>query len=173
MEQNLPIVAKKVQSLVRTILFMIKKKISKSKLLLDLNIMMKRGNLTGKPLHYHNHHSTNFTFPSPPIKDYYEFSCSNTPINPLSLFTTLKKHHIDKKTSKNKSVNINESHDQIFVDPSVIKALEMLTNTSPAVRQLRVTDSPFPLTNGEDDGYVDEAAEKFIMKFYSDLRRQG
>ncbi|XP_076910339.1 uncharacterized protein LOC143567952 [Bidens hawaiensis] len=143
MEQNLPIVAKKVQSLVRTILFMIKKKISRSKLLLDLNIMMKRDKLSGKA--------------------YYDFSYKNT----------LKKHQSYKKSSHNKSVNINESHDQIIVDPSVIKALEMLTITSPVVRQLRVTDSPFPLSNGEDDGYVDEAADKFIMKFYNNLRRES
>ncbi|XP_076925702.1 uncharacterized protein LOC143588631 [Bidens hawaiensis] len=143
MEQNLPLVAKKVRSLVHTILFMIKKKISKSKLLLDLNIMMKRDKLFGKA--------------------YYDFSYSNT----------LKKYQNYKKSSHNKSVNINENHDQIFVDPSVIKALEMLTTASPVVRKLRVTDSPFPFSNGEDDGYVDEAAEKFIMKFYNNLRRES
>ncbi|XP_076952080.1 uncharacterized protein LOC143625693 [Bidens hawaiensis] len=138
MEQNLPLVAKKVQSLVRTILFMIKKKITKTKLLLDLNVMMKRDKLSGKA--------------------YYEFCCSNT----------LKKHHNYKK-----SVNINNERDQIFVDSSVIKALEMLTTASPAVRQLRVTESPFPLSNGKDDSYVDEAAEKFIIKFYNNLRQES
>ena len=40
------------------------------------------------------------------------------------------------------------------------------------VRQLRITDSPFPLSNGEEDS-VDEAAEKFIMKFYKELRREN
>ncbi|KAJ0895572.1 hypothetical protein HanPSC8_Chr09g0402111 [Helianthus annuus] len=199
MEQNLPVVAKKVWSMVRAMLYMIKKNISKRKLLLDLNLMMKRNKIARKVfknlMHHHNHwsasafnrgshHSPNFTFPPPPTEEY-EFSCSNTPVYPLSRFTTNKKHHKYKKNSqKIKSTIINDEHDQIFVDPALIKALEMLTSAaaspvvpgfgiSPMVRQLRVTDSPFPLSNGEEDSYVDEAAEKFIMKFYSDLRRQS
>ncbi|KAK1434142.1 hypothetical protein QVD17_11060 [Tagetes erecta] len=163
MEQNVPVVANKVWSLVRAMLFMIKKNICKRKLLLELNTIIKRG----KALQNRD-----------PPTDHYEFSCSNTPVNPLSIFTTNKKH---KKTShKIKSTTINKEHDtdRIFVDPAVIKALEMLTASprigkSPVVRPLRVTDSPFPLSNGEDDdSYVDEAAEKFIMKFYNELRRE-
>ncbi|KAD4889301.1 hypothetical protein E3N88_21374 [Mikania micrantha] len=203
MEQNLPVAAKKVWSVVRAMLFMIKKNISKRKLLLDLNMLMKRGKIAGQALqnlifyHHHHwsasafnhrsHHSPNFTFPPPPTEDY-EFSCSNSPVNPLSLFTTNKKHHNFKKDLKKKSVITNENdhneYDRIFVDPAVIKALEMLTSAaaspavhgfgkSPVVRQLRITDSPFPLCNGEEDSYVDEAAEKFIMKFYNELRRQN
>lgn len=67
---------------------------------------------------------------------------------------------------------------------AVIKALEMLNsgNSSPAlpgfgkspmVRQLRITDSPFPIREVEEDSHVDEAAEEFISKFYKDLRRQN
>ncbi|OIT29958.1 PREDICTED: uncharacterized protein LOC109210651 [Nicotiana attenuata] len=77
--------------------------------------------------------------------------------------------------------------DDVFVmNAAVVKALEMLqsANASPAndlpgfgrtptVRQLRVTDSPFPLRDVEDDSHVDEAAENFISKFYRDLRRQA
>ncbi|KAK1434141.1 hypothetical protein QVD17_11059 [Tagetes erecta] len=168
MEQNVPVVAKKVWSLVRAMLFMIKKNICKRKLLLELNTIIKRG----KALQNRD----------PPM-DHYEFSCSNTPVNPISIFTTNKKH---KKTSHKIKSNVNnKEHDtnHIFVDPAVIKALEMLTSAaaspavsgfgrSPVVRQLRVTDSPFPLSNVEDDSYVDEAAEKFIMKFYNELRRE-
>ncbi|KAJ0709577.1 hypothetical protein HanRHA438_Chr09g0428051 [Helianthus annuus] len=108
------------------------------------------------------------------------------PVYPLSLFTTHKKHHKQhKKTSHNKSTIVNNEHDHIFVDPAVIKALEMMLTSaaaspvvpgfgkSPMVRQLRVTDSPFPLSNEEEDSHVDEAAEKFIMKFYNELRRQS
>nr|GEW29070.1 hypothetical protein [Tanacetum cinerariifolium] len=43
---------------------------------------------------------------------------------------------------------------------------------SPMVRQLRVTDSPFPLSNVDEDSHVDDAAEEFINRFYNDLRRQ-
>ncbi|KAL2475752.1 hypothetical protein Adt_36488 [Abeliophyllum distichum] len=37
---------------------------------------------------------------------------------------------------------------------------------SPMVRKLRITDSLFPLQDFDDDNRIDEAAEKFIMKFY-------
>lgn len=42
---------------------------------------------------------------------------------------------------------------------------------SPMVRQLRVTDSPFPLKD-DGDSRVDKAAEDFINKFYKDLKLQ-
>ncbi|XP_071712017.1 uncharacterized protein [Rutidosis leptorrhynchoides] len=194
MEQNLPLVAKKVMSLVRVMLFIIRKNLSKRKLLLDLNMMMKRGKIAGKALQnlmFHHHHnwsssafnrrsndSRNFTFPPPETEDY-EFSCSNSPAYPMSLFTTHKKNHY-----KNKKHVVKNDHDEIYIDHSIIKALEMLTSTnaspalpgfgkSPMVRQLRITDSPFPLSNGDEDNYVDEAAEKFILKFYKELRRQS
>nr|XP_043616397.1 uncharacterized protein LOC122588355 [Erigeron canadensis] len=199
MEQNLPLVAKRVWNLVRLMLFILRKNICKKKLLLDVNMMMKRGKVAGKALqnlmfhHHHNwasfafnrrsHDSQNFTFRPPHIEEDYEFSCSNSPAYPLSLFSSHKKHQY-KKTSKKPTVE--KGHDEIYIDVAVIKALEMLTSAtaspmlpgfgngkSPMVRQLRVTDSPFPLSNSEEDSYVDEAAEKFIMKFYNELRRQN
>ncbi|XP_066371160.1 uncharacterized protein [Miscanthus floridulus] len=39
-------------------------------------------------------------------------------------------------------------------------------------RQLRITDSPFPLRDDEDGGQVDLDAEEFIKKFYEQLRTQ-
>lgn len=68
---------------------------------------------------------------------------------------------------------------------AVQKMLEMLNNEvveaspmvlpgfgkSPMVRQLRITDSPFPLKD-EGDSQVDKAAEEFIKKFYKDLKLQ-
>lgn len=53
-------------------------------------------------------------------------------------------------------------------------------NKSPFVRQLRVTDSPFPLKDGkgnnkeeeEEDIKVSKAAEEFIQRFYRNLRMQ-
>ena len=43
---------------------------------------------------------------------------------------------------------------------------------SPMVRQLRITDSPFPLKDIDGDGEVDKAAEEFIERFYNELKRQ-
>lgn len=44
---------------------------------------------------------------------------------------------------------------------------------SPMVRQLRVTDSPFPLRDTDTtDNQVDKAAEEFIKRFYMELRKE-
>lgn len=43
---------------------------------------------------------------------------------------------------------------------------------SPMVRQLRITDSPFPLKDIDEDGEVDKAAEEFIERFYNELKKQ-
>ncbi|CAA0837284.1 Unknown protein [Striga hermonthica] len=42
-------------------------------------------------------------------------------------------------------------------------------------KRKRVTDSPFPVVEAgeEEGGRVDEAAERFIMNFYRDLKRQN
>ncbi|CAI0543489.1 unnamed protein product [Linum tenue] len=47
---------------------------------------------------------------------------------------------------------------------------------SPAtVRQLRITDSPFPVKDdggGGDGGQVDRAADEFIRRFYKELKSE-
>lgn len=44
---------------------------------------------------------------------------------------------------------------------------------SPLVRQLRVSDSPFPLQDAEENNHqVDKDAEEFINKFYKNLKQQ-
>ncbi|PWA89260.1 hypothetical protein CTI12_AA107950 [Artemisia annua] len=186
MEQNLPVFTKKVMKFVRVLYFMLRKGISKSKLLFDLNRMMKRGKIASKTLHnlmFHNHHhhnnnwASNFTTNASPPPGEYEFSCSNSPStnkHPFSLFH--KKHHSNYQK--------NEDLDMMAVNAAVLKAMEIIhsENASPAlpgfgrspmVRQLRVTDSPFPLSSVDEDSHVvDEAAEQFINRFYNDLRRQ-
>ncbi|KAI3766575.1 hypothetical protein L2E82_16639 [Cichorium intybus] len=192
MEQNVPVLAKKVWSLVRVVYFMLREGISKRKLLIDLNRMMKRGKIAGKALHnlmFHkhhhywpafttNHHSHHLSCPSVPPGEY-EFSCSNSPStsnNTFSLFSSHKKRH-----SYNHQA---EGMDMMVVNAVVLNAMEMIHSEtaspalpgfgrSPMVRQLRVTDSPFPLSSLHEDNQVDEAAEQFISRFYNDLRRQN
>ncbi|KAJ0895564.1 hypothetical protein HanPSC8_Chr09g0402031 [Helianthus annuus] len=168
MEQNIPVLAKKVWRLVRVLYFMLRKNISKSKLLLDLNRMMKRRKIADK---------SSPTL-SPPLGEY-EFSCTNSPTtnnHAFSLFSFPKKH-----ASANQHT---EDLDMMAVNAAVLKAMEMINSEvasptlpgfgrSPVVRQLRVSDSPFPLSNVDEDSHVDEAAEQFINRFYSDLRRQN
>ncbi|XP_076910342.1 uncharacterized protein LOC143567955 [Bidens hawaiensis] len=169
MEKNVQVLPKKVWRLVRVLYFMLRKNISKSKLLLDLNKMMKRHKITGESVQ-------NL---SPPA-DEYEFSCSNSPStnnHHFSLFSFHKKHH-------SKNIDSNEDLDMMAVNEAVLKAIEMSHSEtvsptlpgfgrSPMVRQLRITDSPFPLSSVDEDNHVDVAAEKFISRFYNDLRRQN
>ncbi|KAL1551578.1 hypothetical protein AAHA92_19400 [Salvia divinorum] len=165
MEQNLPIIAKKFWKIVRVLYFMLRKGISKAKLLADLGLMMKRGKIAGKAA-IHNlifHHAD----AARPIKEY-EFSCGNSPAFNFPSFKRGKRAVAAAP----------------FDGELLAAALEMMNGAaaspalpgfgpSPMVRQLRITDSPFPLCNVEEDNHVDEAAERFIMKFYSDLKRQS
>ncbi|XP_047961702.1 uncharacterized protein LOC125206496 [Salvia hispanica] len=156
MEQNLPIIAKKFWKIVRVLYFMLRKGISKAKLLADLSLMMKRGKIAGK-----------------------------------AAIQNLIFHHGARRAA-DQGVRVQLRHQPRLQFPSfkrgkraapidaaaLAAALEVASpalpgfGPSPMVRQLRITDSPFPLCNAEEDNHVDEAAERFIMKFYSDLKRQ-
>ncbi|KAG6428959.1 hypothetical protein SASPL_106998 [Salvia splendens] len=165
MEQNLPIIAKKFWKIVRVLYFMLRKGISKAKLLADLSLMMKRGKIAGKAAIQNLifHHTA--AAAARPIKEY-EFSCGTSPAFNFPSF---------KRGKRAAPAPIDAE--------LLAAALEMMNGTaaspalpgfgpSPMVRQLRITDSPFPLCNAEDN-HVDEEAERFIMKFYSDLKRQS
>ncbi|XP_076910341.1 uncharacterized protein LOC143567954 [Bidens hawaiensis] len=169
---------------------------SKNKIWLDLNLMLKRAKLAGKALQnllFHHHHtwaaftvnrpSPHLSFHSPPPGEH-EFSCTTSPSttnnNQFSLFSPKKMKHVH---NGNKTM---QDIDMKGFDLAVLKAMEMIHSEtsspglpgfgrSPVVRQLRVTDSPFPVTGvDEDEDYsrVDEEAERFINRFYNDLRRQ-
>ena len=61
-------------------------------------------------------------------------------------------------------------------DQAIVEASPALPGfgRSPMARQLRVTDSPFPLRDDDEkDDQVDKAAEDFINRFYSQLRKQA
>ncbi|KAK1434139.1 hypothetical protein QVD17_11057 [Tagetes erecta] len=189
MEQNLQILPKKIWSVLRLFYFMLRKGISKNKIWLDLNMMMKRAKLAGKALQnllFHHHHtwatfavnrpSPHLSFHSPPPGEY-EFSCTTSP---AALTTTSHQFSFFHKKHNN---HIAHDLDMKTFNAAVLKAMEMIHSEtaspalpgfgrSPVVRQLRVTDSPFPVSNVEEDNHVDEAAERFISRFYSDLRRQ-
>ncbi|XP_015059749.1 uncharacterized protein LOC107005622 [Solanum pennellii] len=208
-EQNLPVIAKKIWNIVRVAFFMLRKGISKRKLMLDLNLIMKRGKIASKAamqnlMFHHMTHQFSFAatthrggrdknLPFSPQHNEYEFSCSNTPNFQLPSFNFNKKnknkYFFPKSQSQAYDTSGMATHedDVIVVNAAVMKALEMIHESetaspganylpgfgrTPMVRQLRVTDSPFPL-NAEGDSHVDEAAEAFISKFYRNLRWQA
>ncbi|GAB4842292.1 hypothetical protein Ancab_012262 [Ancistrocladus abbreviatus] len=190
MENNLPM-AKRLWNIVKVLLLMVKG-ICKRKLLMDLNMMMKRGKLAGKALgdlmfhHHHQHHHSS----SAPRE--YEFSCSNTPSHynflPFHVSGKRKKSHYNSHqvtSTRTPPFELDEdvrsrvfelmcSNDAAGYEAAMSPILPGLGfGKSPMVRQLRITDSPFPLQyGGEEDNHVDQAAEEFIQKFYKQLKQQ-
>ncbi|GJS54471.1 ARID DNA-binding domain-containing protein [Tanacetum coccineum] len=146
MEQNLPIITKKAWNLIRVMFFMLKKGISKAKFTTNLNMMIKRGKIASKSLHkllFHHHHNW--------------------------VVATLPRHLPPPPSD-------DENEFSCTATPQNQNKLHyhLDANDSPMVKELRITDSPFALNNGDEDGdQVDEAAEKFIMRFYNSLRGQN
>ena len=70
--------------------------------------------------------------------------------------------------------NIESYSDAESEMPTPSPALMSKGNTPCRMRQLRVTDSPFPVLKEEEvvDGRVDEEAEEFIKRFYQQLKIQ-
>ncbi|KAG6782154.1 hypothetical protein POTOM_011544 [Populus tomentosa] len=198
MEHHLPVIAKRARGIVRVIFFMLRKGLSKRKLLVDLNMMLKRGNkiaskAIGNLMFHHHHHNDHrkVSFTSAPCE--YEFSCSNTPTYSLPFHISKRRHHHHHYNNffpcAFSAPPTHDDHDMVTMS-AVKLALEMLNNNevvlpveaspllpgfgrSPIVRQLRITDSPFPLRDVDDDnGFVDKKAEEFIEKFYKELRQQ-
>ncbi|KAK6912011.1 Protein of unknown function DUF761, plant [Dillenia turbinata] len=206
MEQNLPVIAKKILNLVRVAYYMVRKGISKRKIMLDLNLMIKRGKIAGsKAFHNlmsHHHHHTNASSSSSsdqhvPFKTpqhEYEFSCSNSPAFPF-LLRKRKTHNFLSRAARAPPPTAD---DEAITATAVNMVMDMLDGDaarnvsdyvasnmaspylpglgrSPMVRPVRITDSPFPLRNmdEEETRQVNKAAEDFIKRFYNDLRRQN
>uniref|UniRef100_M1BDC0 Avr9/Cf-9 rapidly elicited protein 146 n=1 Tax=Solanum tuberosum TaxID=4113 RepID=M1BDC0_SOLTU len=146
-QKILPVIGKKFWKIVRVAYFMLRKGLSsKRKLMFDLNLLMKRGKIAGKAafqnLMFQGHNNNNIH--QSISKEYYEFSCSNSPAFHLPF-------NINKRINKH---NQPEHDDVLMMNAAVLKALEMLQSETaspalpgfgrtPTVRQLRITDSPF------------------------------
>ncbi|GJU30801.1 retrovirus-related pol polyprotein from transposon TNT 1-94 [Tanacetum coccineum] len=153
------VITKKVWNLMRVIFFMLKKGISKAKIMADLNMMIKRGKIAGKPTSSSNE---------------YEFSCNNTPPYPLSLFSYHKRHQNNRTYSSNSNPPLAvQDSDDIVINSAVLKALEKMTIKAMSTPLPAFGESPFQGANSREDGHVDEAADKFIRRFYNDLRLEN
>ncbi|KAL9376409.1 hypothetical protein Peur_030529 [Populus x canadensis] len=191
MEQSPPLIAKKACNMLRLIFLMIQKGMLKSKVMLDLHFLMRRGKILGKALNdimvqQHNtlsciSHDVHMSFISPRE---YEFSCSGSPAYKFysykqpyyqarrrSLHNHYKhtrfqapSHDVDDVVSSNGGVDV-----AVEASPSVGSA-RWFGTWSPVVRQVRITDSPFTMRDVDEDCHVDTEAEKFIEMFYRELR---
>ncbi|XAR50678.1 hypothetical protein NMG60_11005071 [Bertholletia excelsa] len=204
-ETNLPVPTKNFWSCLRVLFFMIRKSISKRKLMLDLsfNMMVKRGKIAGKAIHnLMFHHNSSMPHGGELAAKEYEFSCRNTPAFPFHLGG-------NKRTCTHffpcaHAPATSDDDDAVIDAPTAAmrKVLEMMNSEAspafwqspavwdmirselsspalpgfgrtPSTRQLRITDSPFPLRGMDEDADIDKAAEDFILRFYNELRQQN
>ncbi|KAF8045712.1 hypothetical protein N665_4525s0001 [Sinapis alba] len=175
---------------------MIRKGVSKHKLIADFNATLKRG----KNLMFHHRRrvpaastasdasSSAAAAAAASPRQEYEFSCSNTPnyTFPFTNIAFMKKKSLfacgqtpqtlDDDVAAARAVLELLHGDKGNVTPAFLTAaLSPYFGRTPLVRPLRVTDSPFPLTpeNGDvDKEHVDQAADDFIKKFYKNLNQQ-
>ncbi|CAK8533939.1 unnamed protein product [Lathyrus sativus] len=180
-EKNQPMVAKKVWKTLRIVLFMLTKGIAKSKMVAELNLLLKRGKVAAVKAIANTltlrHHSAAASFVSPHD---YEFSCSNSPAV-VKLHSKIKNHrhhhhhhHQNEFSTVQKVLEIlNDVDASSFSSPSPMVTFPGF-GKSPIGRKIRITDSPFPLKEeeGDDHSHVDVAAEEFIKRFYRNLNLQ-
>ncbi|KAG2241627.1 hypothetical protein Bca4012_015353 [Brassica carinata] len=174
MEQNAQVAAKRLWKVVKIVFCVLKTGTVKNKLMLDLNLMLKRGN---KAITNLRRRRSSFTgradvTSSARVRDY-EFSCS--PANDPFAYIYKRKRRVDGGIDKEDAVTeaVKKVFELLGENDTSAAAGESPLVAFPAVRQLRVTDSPFPLDDGGDhDHVVDKAAEEFIKKFYKNLKLQ-
>ncbi|KAM7255539.1 hypothetical protein ACFE04_008437 [Oxalis oulophora] len=198
--QNPPVFSKRsVWHIVRVIYYMIRKSLSKKKFIVDFNIMLQRGKIAGKAIqnlitfNSTHHHSRQLPESAGVAGGEYEFSCSNTPTYNFSSlikrkFTcahapptqeddvaTMNAVKVVLEMLNNNNGNGNNSNninnDEVVMGSYSNSPVGYLGRNAASVRQLRITDSPFPVKD-VNDGIVDKAAEAFIDKFYKDLKKQ-
>lgn len=190
MELHSPSAGKRLWNFLRVAFYMMRKGlISKRKLIMDMNLMVKRGKLVGKKtlgnLMFHHHHSrrrgSGYGFQD------YEFSCSNSP-NPVFFHAAAKRRHnyfpcihaIAEDESPSPSPVIvlpriefspQTSHDglsELDLSPGDLRS-------SPLVSHLSIRVSDFSDDDGGDNSVleVDDEAEEFIKRFYEQLKAQS
>jgi len=157
------VAARKLWNVVRIVFLMLRKGIAKSKHAVDFNFNFNRGKLAAAKaiLHLQRHHHDAVY----PHRDY-EFSCSNSPAVTKrgKHRTRFPQYQYDDASSVRKVLEILNSNNQMEGSPPPVK--------SPIGKKVRITDSPFPLKEEEEDNQVDVAAEEFIKRFYKDLNLQ-
>ncbi|KAF9662275.1 hypothetical protein SADUNF_Sadunf18G0036100 [Salix dunnii] len=165
----------------------------KSKVLLDLHFLMKRGKILGKALNeiivqQHNTLScisqdVHMSFISPRE---YEFSCSGSPAYKFyshkhPYYRAKRRKLLDHYKHARFHAPSQDGDDRlssacggdVVVEASpLVGSARWFGTWSPLVRQVRITDSPFTMRDADEDCHVDKEAEKFIEMFHKQLRLQ-
>ncbi|KAG4915610.1 hypothetical protein JHK87_053167 [Glycine soja] len=197
MEVHSPVGAKRLWNVLRVTFFMIRKGlISKRKMIMDMNLMMKKGKVVRKSLsnlmssHHHHHNPKSVTRGGgAALGVHYEFSCNSSP-NPIFFNMPKRKHHFNFPCIHSPEV-LEEEEETDFsleVESDVPKAVVTVPKTQEYVYNFFVEKkspllSPFSvrvsnysaLDENEDIGndHVDDQAEDFIRRFYEQLRTQS
>ncbi|QCD94140.1 uncharacterized protein LOC114180961 [Vigna unguiculata] len=188
MEVHSPVIAKKLWNVLRITFFMIRKGlVSKRKLIMDMNLMMKKGKLLRKSMRnfmssHHNHHH----FSKSLVRGYgiqeYEFSCSNSP-NPVFFHVPKRKHHFNFPCINTPDV-VEEPKPVMLVPMTPEYTFNLRFDASdftPGERKspllspfsVRISNYSSEDENEEGANQVDDEAEDFIRRFYEQLRMQS
>ncbi|KAK7336202.1 hypothetical protein VNO77_16736 [Canavalia gladiata] len=204
MEVHSPVVAKRLWNVLRVTFFMIRKGlISKRKMIMDMNLMIKKGKVVRKcvsnfmSFHHNHHHKNSKSVTRGSFGVHYEFSCSNSP-NPVFVHMGKLKHHFSFPCIHAPEVLEEKGHQFSFeVENDTPKAVVTVGNKTPEYTlnfSFDASDfgcgekkspllSPFSvrvsnysaLDENEEVGnaQVDDQAEDFIRRFYQQLRTQS
>ncbi|KAL0337365.1 UNVERIFIED_CONTAM: hypothetical protein Scaly_2011600 [Sesamum calycinum] len=157
MEKSPPEIAKKLWNIVRIVFYMMRKSLAKSKIMLDLHMLLKRGKLASKAaignLMLHHHHNHNY---------YSALTCRSNDVTTSFISP--------ESTSSAAATAPPTAHPS--AETTSTATTNRIMTSSPVGRQLRVTDSPFPVKDPEENHQVDRDCEEFIKKFYKDLKNQ-
>lgn len=190
------VVAKRLWNFLRISFFMMRKGlISKRKLIMDMNLMMKRGKLFGKTLgNLMFHHSRSAQRRGFGLQEY-EFSCSNSP-NPVFFHVAAKRkhHHYFPSITHFPCINAQDDPEEsdeprpVIVLPKIEYSPECSYNLradesdlavgeklSPMVSPFSVRVSNYSSDEETDCGnrQIDNEAEEFIRRFYEQIRFQS
>lgn len=81
-------------------------------------------------------------------------------------------HNKRKRRRDNFGILSSTSMEMLEAEDSPVEAWRYLRSSPVAVREVRITDSPFPMTE-EGGREIDRDAEEFIRRFYEQLRLQA
>ncbi|KAG4939399.1 hypothetical protein JHK82_045123 [Glycine max] len=192
MEAHSPVIAKKLWNVLRITFFMIRKGlVSKRKLIMDMNLMMKKGKLLRKSMsnfmssHHHHHHHHSKSLARGYGMQEYEFSCSNSP-SPVFFHVPKKKHHFNFPCMNTTEV-VEEPRPVVLVpnmtpeytfnhrfdNASDFAPGERISPFTVRISNYSSEDEENEQEGGNGNAQVDDQAEAFIRRFYEQLRMQS
>ncbi|KAJ8434308.1 hypothetical protein Cgig2_009933 [Carnegiea gigantea] len=150
-----------------------------SKILLDLSLMMKKGKnkIAGRGLRNLMHHHSS-TMHGGASREY-EFSCSNTPFYHHYFTTTTTTATTTQQKKRRNSISMpsgGEIESSIEAVDRVLERIRSLQSNKDDINEEfhddGVTGVEEMMFGSSQDQHVDEAAEEFIKRFYSQLKQQ-